>query len=75
MILSSPSITDLDNDGFMEILCGSDDNYLNCLNYLGEKIWSYKTKNLIFSTPLTVDINNDDLSEIILWWCPFYAFL
>ncbi len=66
LIFSSPSVTDLENDGFMEILCGSDDNYLYCLDYLGKEIWSYKTDNMIFSSPLIADINNDDLSEIII---------
>ncbi|MHA1307010.1 MAG: hypothetical protein ACTSQN_06920, partial [Candidatus Heimdallarchaeota archaeon] len=55
-IYSSPAIADLDGDGTLEVLVGSDDNKLYCIDHLGVEEWSYTTGANIFSSPAVVDL-------------------
>jgi len=73
---SSPTIADIDKDGNYEVLIGSEDNYLYCLNSTGDEVWSFDTQGLIYYTsPTVADIDDDGRLEILMpsasgiLWC------
>ncbi|MHA1355539.1 MAG: FG-GAP-like repeat-containing protein, partial [Candidatus Heimdallarchaeota archaeon] len=73
---SSPTIADIDKDGNYEVLIGSKDNYLYCLNSTGGEVWSFDTQGPIsLSSPTVADIDDDDRLEILIpsssgiLWC------
>ncbi|HUU79488.1 MAG TPA: FG-GAP-like repeat-containing protein [candidate division Zixibacteria bacterium] len=64
---SSPTISDLDNDGELEIIIGSIDDNIYCLNSTGHTLWSYSTSDDIHtSSPAIYDIYGDSNKEIII---------
>lgn len=65
-IISSPSIADIDNNGEKEIVFGSGDGNIYCVNSTGNLLWEYKTDGVVFSSPAVADINNDTKMEIII---------
>ena len=65
-IQGSPSIADIDGDGKMEIIVGSWDKNVYCLDgATGAKKWSYATGGKVESCPSIVDIDNDGKKEIV----------
>ncbi|MFH1403535.1 MAG: PQQ-binding-like beta-propeller repeat protein [Candidatus Altiarchaeota archaeon] len=64
-VKSSPVITDVDDDGFMELIVGSDDGGLYSLNHLGALKWVYRTGGPVRSTPLVIDLEGDGRFEVI----------
>lgn len=69
---ATPLVTDLDNDGDMEIIAATLEGYLYAWDHNGNLIFETQTKtyqtqtgNPIFSSPIAVDINNDGKQEII----------
>ena len=54
-ISSSPSVLDIENDGLLEIVIGSTDDYLYCLDNSGNEIWSFQTQDDIRLTPAIFD--------------------
>jgi len=69
---STPLVADINNDGNLEILATTLEGYLFCWNNKGEQIFatqtlSYKATSAdpIFSSPIAVDINNDNKLEIL----------
>jgi len=65
-ISSSPAVADVDNDKWPEVLIGSEDNRLYCLNASSGKIkWRFQTQGPIFSSPAIGDINNDGYAEVV----------
>jgi len=63
---SSPTISDLNNDGKLEIIIGSLNNSIYCLNSTGHTIWRYLTADSIYSSPAIYDIFGDSNKEIII---------
>ena len=63
---SSPAIADLDGEGDMEIIVGSNDGKLYIFNSTGQVDWSYQTGGAVYSSPAIADINNDGNLEIIV---------
>ena len=64
---SSPTIGDVDNDGNMEVIVGSNDKYVYCLNgENGAVKWRYQTGARVISSPAVWDINNDGKLEIVV---------
>ena len=63
-IVSSPAIADIDGDGKMEVIVGSNDGRLYVLNSKGEVEWSYQTDGAIVSSPAIADIDGDGNLEI-----------
>jgi len=77
-IISSPSIADIDNNGFPEIVFGSGDGKIHVLNNNGTERWN-KTIGYagydVTSSPTIADINNDNKTEIIVTtWDKIYVF-
>ena len=58
-VYSSPFVADLDFDGTAEILIGSHDSNLYCLNHTGGKEWNYTVGGGISSSPAFADIDDD----------------
>jgi hypothetical protein len=63
---SSPAVADLYNDGHMEIVVGSADGNIYCINSTGKVIWSFLTGGSIHSSPTIVDVDNDGKLEILI---------
>lgn len=63
---SSPTVADLDAYGSLEILIGSTDNNLYCLNQLGIEKWHFTTSGDIDSTPSIADLDNDGFLEVLV---------
>jgi len=63
---SSPAIADLDGEGDMEIIVGSNDGKLYIFNSTGQVEWNYQTGGAVYSSPAIADINNDGNLEIIV---------
>ena len=69
MIYHGPTIADIDNDGIMEVIIGSYDDVLYCLNGTnGEVKWTFSfiEKRYIGAPTTIADINNDGKYEIAL---------
>ena len=64
-VRSSPSVEDIDNDGRLEIVFGSDDHYLYAVTCTGHLLWKFKTGDCIVSSPAICDIDNDGKPEIV----------
>ena len=66
-IIASPTIGDVDGDGANEVICGSKDYSLYCLNgATGALKWSYTTLGMITSTAGLADFDNDGKPEIVV---------
>ncbi len=61
---ASPTLADLEGDGYQEVLVGNLNGYLYCFDYAGNQRWAYGTGSAVQSTPLAVDVNQDGLKEI-----------
>ena len=59
VINSSPQMADLDGNGNLEIVVGSTDSHVYAFNSDGSTRWTYKTEDMILSTPAVGDISVD----------------
>ena len=65
-ISSSPCIIDLNHDNNKEIIFGSNDGKLYCLDINGIEKWSFTTGADIKSSPTAADLNNDGYLEVVV---------
>ncbi|MCX6268537.1 MAG: FG-GAP-like repeat-containing protein, partial [Bacteroidetes bacterium] len=66
-IIASPAIGDMDGNGSNEVICGSKDSILYCLNgATGALIWSYATGGMITSSAGLADFDNNGKLEIVV---------
>ncbi|MFW9987614.1 MAG: PQQ-binding-like beta-propeller repeat protein [Candidatus Odinarchaeota archaeon] len=65
-IQSSPAIRDIDNDGLLDVVCGSSDGNVYVFDNLGNVKWVYNTGFAVQSSPVIGDIDNDNNLEIII---------
>jgi|GEM_PF-922468 len=65
-VWSSPAIADLNGDSYLEIVVGSDDGCIYCLNATGSLLWKYQTGNRIRSSPAVADLNDDGCLEVVV---------
>jgi len=65
-IYSSPAFFDIDRDGNPEIIFGSTDGYLYCIDNTGSLVWSENIGSIIYSSPTIADLDNDHTFEIII---------
>jgi outer membrane protein assembly factor BamB len=66
-VISSPCVADVDGDGKLEVLVGSFDHNVYCLNgATGAKIWSYATGDWVESSPCVADVDGDGKLEVLV---------
>ncbi|MHA1770694.1 MAG: FG-GAP-like repeat-containing protein [Candidatus Thorarchaeota archaeon] len=66
-IVSSPIIGDVDGDGRLEIIIGSQDHQVYALNGEdGTRLWSYTTGDWVDSSPALGDVDGDGKLEAII---------
>jgi len=63
-ILTVPTIADLDGDGDVEILFGSRDGCVYCLDGSGSKKWSFFSGAVIDASPQVYDVDGDGHLEV-----------
>jgi len=64
-IYNAPSVGDLNDDGFNEIVVGSDSGNVFVISHDGNLLWKFKTKSRVRSSALLEDVNNDGKKEIV----------
>ncbi|MGQ4891474.1 MAG: FG-GAP-like repeat-containing protein [Candidatus Njordarchaeia archaeon] len=65
-VFSTPALSDVDGDGSLEVVVGSDDGNLYALNgENGSLLWVFKTGGAIRSSPAIGDLNSDGRPEIV----------
>ena len=65
-LFSSPCIADLDGNGLLEVLIGSLDRNLYCLDDSGNQIWLFSTEGQIVNSPSIADLDSDGKIEILI---------
>lgn len=65
-IFSSPAVGDLDGDGDLEIVVGSEDGNVYALDDSGKTVWSYKTSKAVRSSPALADLNDDGKLDVVV---------
>jgi hypothetical protein len=63
---SSPTVADLNNDGHIEIVVGSVDNNVYCVNSTGALQWKFVTGDNIHASPTVADIDGDGKMETLI---------
>ncbi|NHJ05322.1 MAG: hypothetical protein EAX90_10890 [Candidatus Heimdallarchaeota archaeon] len=63
---ATATAADVTGDGFLEIVFGSYDNRIYCVNYLGEQLWNFTTGGDVCSSPAIGDIDSDGFQEIVV---------
>jgi len=65
-IFSAPIVADINGDGIIEIVFGSDDNQLYAVRGTdGSLAWRFETDGPVRSAPSLADINEDGIAEIV----------
>lgn len=64
-IVSSPTILHIEKDKQYEILIGSTDDKLYCLNNQGNEIWNFQTNSDVRSSSAIWDIDGNNQVEIL----------
>ena len=63
---TAPAITDLDGDGYPEILVGSKEMTLLCFSDKGKELWHAKSGEASGSSPIVYDLNGNGKPEILV---------
>jgi len=67
LVFSSPALGDIDNDGIIEVVVGSHDNWVYALDGTnGAVVWKYKTGSWVGSSPALGDIDSDGQVEVVV---------
>jgi len=67
MVASSPALGDIDGDGEIEVVVGSDDNNVYAIDGItGNKEWVYLTGSNVHSSPALGDIDYDNIIEVVV---------
>ncbi len=73
VIFSSPRFTDLNLDGFEDIIIGAGSEGQTISNGIvaingktGEKLWNVKTRDQIYTSALLQDIDNDSVKDVFI---------
>ncbi|MCX7636178.1 MAG: FG-GAP-like repeat-containing protein, partial [Syntrophales bacterium] len=61
---ASPTLADVDNDGYKEVLIGNWNGWLYCMSHFGQVKWAYPTGGVIHCAPLCVDCDGNGTLEV-----------
>ncbi|MBM3472189.1 MAG: hypothetical protein FJX75_02810 [Armatimonadetes bacterium] len=61
-----PAVADLDLDGYMELLVGSTDGHLYCLQPSGRVLWRVNLGGEVLSSPAIGDVDGDGALEVVV---------
>ncbi len=61
---ASPTLGDIDNNGYQETVVGNYNGYLYCFDAFGNQRWAYATGSPIEGAPLLIDIDGNGTLEI-----------
>jgi len=65
-ILTFPTVADVNGDGLLEVIFGSDDHLIYALRGSdGVVAWSFETDGPVRSSPAACDINGDGVMEVV----------
>lgn len=67
-VRSSPLVADMDGDGDMEVLIGSDDHRVYAYHHDGTAVtgWPRETNANVFASPMMADVNGDGTQDIVV---------
>ncbi|UCE72943.1 MAG: PQQ-like beta-propeller repeat protein, partial [Methanomassiliicoccales archaeon] len=65
IVKSPPSVGDINNDGEMEVVFGSNDHHLYALDRFGNELWNFPAIGGIINSPSIGDVDGDGLNEVI----------
>jgi len=65
-IYTSPAFYDVNYDRNLEIIFGSNDNFIYCVNSSGHEVWKYPTMGDVVASPAIADLNKDNIMDIIV---------
>jgi fibronectin type 3 domain-containing protein len=65
-IRSSPAVADLDGDGRLELVVGTDNGFVVAINDNGTFLWQFDVGATVESSPAIVDINQDGLPDVVV---------
>ena len=74
LIYSSPAFFDVDRDTVPEIIFGSSDGYLYCIDTAGAVVWSDDLMSSILSSPTITDLDDDGTFEILIGTENYYLY-
>ncbi len=65
-VFSSPAIGDVNGDGVLDVVVGSNDNIIYLLDgRQGGLLWRFRTDGPVQSSPLLVDLTNDGTPDVV----------
>lgn len=64
-VKSSPTVGDINNDGELEVVFGSNDRCIYATDLHGNLIWSYEIDGWIVNSPTIGDVDGDGMPEIV----------
>ncbi|MFX1256681.1 MAG: FG-GAP-like repeat-containing protein [Promethearchaeota archaeon] len=66
-VWSSPALGDVDDDGQLEVVVGSNDSYVYALNgENGSELWRFDTEDEVVSSPALGDVDGDGWLEAVV---------
>ena len=65
-IYTSPAFIDQNRDQELEIVFGSTDDYIYCVNNTGDEVWKYQTGGDVTASPAVADLNNDSYMDVLV---------
>jgi hypothetical protein len=65
-VSSSPAVSDLNGDGFSEVIIGTNSKVLYILDPLGKLLEKHSINGKILSSPVTADLDGDGFPEILM---------
>jgi len=65
-IQSSPAVADVDGDGKLEVVIGTNEKRVYGINSSGRTLWTFAARRFVESAPALVDLDGDGQIEVIV---------